>query len=39
LASNVAGVDFALTTWYSKIDISVTSKYIFSSMEELKRIS
>ncbi len=38
IASNAAGVDFALTTWYSKIDITVTPKYIFSSMEELKRI-
>ena len=38
MASNAVGVDFALTTWYSKIDISVTPKYTFSSIEELKRI-
>lgn len=38
LASISAGIDFALTTWYSQIDITVNPKYIFSSIEELKNI-
>lgn len=38
LASISAGIDFALTTWYSQIDITVIPKYTFSSIEDLKRI-
>lgn len=38
LASKEAGIDFALTTWYSKVDISIVPNYIFTDIKELERI-
>lgn len=38
LAAKEAGIDFALATWYSKVDISIAPTYIFTSINELKRI-